>query len=172
MKNFKQQLVTQQLPKGAIIVLDAEVSKKLFFLRSGIARVFYYNAEGKDVTSWFISENEFFLPAVKEARAADSLEYMEMLEKAEVVALCVHQLEALYQEHTELNLFGRLLKEKMLARCEERIRFLQIPKAQDRFRDFERRHTALSSRVPLKYIASFLSLTPSTLSRLRASPSL
>lgn len=167
-QEFKQHLVTRVLPKGGILMLDDEASAKLFYLRSGLARIFYCNAEGKDITSWFIGENEFFLPISAKPRPAGCPEYIELLERAELITLCTKQLETLYQSHPELNLFERLLKEKMLARCEARIRFLQIPKAQDRLRDFEQKHASLVARVPLKHIASYLNLTPSTLSRLRA----
>ena len=160
--------------KGTIIVDIGQVNDKMYFVENGVLREFSYQDQEQDldenedqtITHWLMSENNFVYLVESFLDQKPSTLALEVIEKTKLWVISKQNMDKLYLEFPQLNFVGRLMVEQYLKKYEIYIGMLrQSPKTRlDWFYNF---HPELANRVPLKYIATYLNITPSTLSRVR-----
>ncbi|GAB2617964.1 Crp/Fnr family transcriptional regulator [Emticicia sediminis] len=155
--------------KGAIVLDFGQINDKLYFIESGILREFSMKDQDQDptITNWVIPENNFQYVADSFLDQTPSKFAIEVLEKAKLWVISKEKLDELYEEFPQLNFIGRILVEQNLKKYETFIRALRMPR-EDRLEWFYEFHPELANRVHLKYIATYLNLTPQGLSRIRS----
>jgi hypothetical protein len=89
-----------------------------------------------------------------------------VLEKAKLWVISKEKLDKLYLEFPQLNFFGRVLLEQNTIKYEAFITALS-QKKEARLEWFYKYHSGLINRVSLKYIATYLNMTPQALGRVR-----
>jgi len=154
--------------KGDYFVREGAVCSKLGFLIGGIARV-YHLANDKEYTSYFnfaqrnrlVSSFESFLTK-KPAK-----ESIHFLEDAQLVLISREDFYGLYDKSAAFQEMGRKLAEYNYILAMERIYSLQHDTAQMRYEKLLHIYPDLVNRVPHHYIASYLGITPESLSRVR-----
>lgn len=156
----------QKYPKHHILCKAGSVCNHFYIIISGIARVFYYN-EDKDITVHFSMEQESITAIDSFVQRKESKYNVEALEDLEVMAVSYQDLENLFEKHPKHERFGRLFMQHIYIELCERIDDLQLNNAMERYNNLLSNKPALFQRVPLKHLASFLSITPETLSRIR-----
>jgi CRP-like cAMP-binding protein len=175
-KELDKRLKRKSGKAGDLIVKIGEVNDTLYFIESGMVRSYYFkeeneNEEKTEVTSWIINEFNFIYIPHSFISQTSSLEAVELLEDSEFICLKHKDLYELYNTFPEANYVGRILTEISLIMYDERVRFLRMMSAQKRHEIFQTSYPEIYERAPLKYIASFLGLTPETLSRVRSKKS-
>jgi CRP-like cAMP-binding protein len=156
--------------KGTIIVNIGQVNDKMYFIENGMLREFSYQDEEQDEEQTFthrlMYENNFVYLVESFLDQKPSTTALEVIEKAKLWVISKQNIDKLYIEFPQMNLVGRLIVEQNLKKYERYIGMLrQSPEARlDWFYHF---HPELANRVPQKYIATYLNITPSTLSRVR-----
>jgi len=156
--------------KGTIIVNIGQVNDKMYFIENGMLREFSYQDEEQDEEQTFthrlMSENDFVYLVESFLDQKPSTTALEVIEKAKLWVISKQNIDKLYIEFPQMNLVGSLIVEQKLKKYEIYIGMLrQSPEARlDWFYHF---HPEIANRVPQKYIATYLNITPSTLSRVR-----
>jgi CRP-like cAMP-binding protein len=156
--------------KGTIIVNIGQVNDKMYFIENGMLREFSYQDEEQNEEQTFthrlMYENNFVYLVESFLDQKPSTTALEVIEKAKLWVISKQNIDKLYIEFPQMNLVGRLIVEQKLKKYERYIGMLrQSPEARlDWFYHF---HPELANRVPLKYVATYLNITPSTLSRVR-----
>ena len=115
-----------------------------------------------------MKESDFIISIVSFYTRQPAQEYIELLEDGLLWSLSFDQLQRLYQQYPEFNTVGRLLTEQYYILSEQRTINLRMQSAGERYQQLLADFPAIFQRVPLKYIASHLGLSPETVSRLRA----
>jgi len=154
--------------KGTIIVNIGQVNDKMYFIENGMLREFSYQDEEQDEEQTFthrlMYENNFVYLVESYLDQKPSTTALEVIEKAKLWVISKQNIDKLYIEFPQMNLVGRLIVEQKLKKYEIYIGMLrQSPEARlDWFYHF---HPEIANRVPQKYTATYLNITPSTLSR-------
>lgn len=154
--------------KYDIIVKQEQICTSLRFVVSGVYRV-YRIKDGKEITSYFNYEtrNPFVASFVSLLKAEPSTEIVECIIPGQLLSISYSDWTSLYSKSAALNTFGRLMAEYNYVLAIERIESLQYKTASDRYLSFLALYPMLFNRIPHHYIASYLGITPESLSRIR-----
>jgi hypothetical protein len=112
-------------------------------------------------------EGDFVISIVSFLTQAPATEYLELLEASVIHSIGYEQLQALYRDFSEFNLFGRVLTERYYVRSEQRAHQLRVLPAAERYAQLLAEFPGVLQRVALRHIASHLGVAAETLSRLR-----
>lgn len=154
-------------PKGYMLFRQHEIDQTMYFIRSGIARA-YYRSEESDVTFWFGTEGSSVFSYNSYINQTPGYESIELLEESVLYRLDQEHLNSLYATDIEIANWGRKLIEKEIIRVEERLISRLLLNATERYKNLMDNAPELLQRVQLTHIASYLGITPVSLSRIRA----
>jgi len=163
---LSEKVATVEFKKGKYLVSPLDKEDCLFFIVKGAVRGFTRTTT-KKITTWLEVENVL----IGRIRSIDGLgiteEYIEAIEDCELVVVNKEMLNYLYDNYFEINYIGRVLIERSYAGAEERAFIARLPSAEAKYLRFLKAYPHLIDRVPLRLIASFLSVSEETLSRVR-----
>jgi len=167
-KLLSSKLTIEQFEKGDLILQQDKVCKNLKFVISGVYRVYQLN-EGKEITSYFNykERNPFVASFISLLTENPSTEIIECIVSGKLITIPYQDWTNLYQISHELTTFGRKMAEYNYVLAIERIESLQYQSATDRYQIFLRHYPSLLNQIPHHYIASYLGITPESLSRIR-----
>lgn len=163
---IKGEFITQTLPKGSILLMQGDVSDKLYFVKSGAVRG-YYEWSGREYTSWFAHDKQFACSVRSFFTQTPSVETIHLLEETELCFFRYRDTEGENETAVAINELLQLATEQYLLQYESRVRMLRGMNAQERWDVFTSNFPELYKRVSLQHIASYLNMAPSTISRLR-----
>ena len=155
------------VPKDHHILREHEVCDYIFFIRKGIARIYYYK-NGKEITEWFATDEQFFLSITSFFNRTPSRLSIHTLEPAEVMGIHHNDLMRLASQYHEVETLFRKMMTSSLILSQYRMDSIQFETAQQRYEGLVKNSPQIIKRVPLSYIASFLGVTLETLSRIRS----
>ena len=164
---FQEHYECVELNKNDFIIKAGEKEKYVYFIEEGILRYWLLDYEEREVTFWFSFEGEF-------ANSYSSLQHNEP-SSFNIQALChttiwkleLSQISYLYEHSLNANKIARIVLEDAFTRKINREICLLKQSPEERYKDLLRREKYLIHDIPLKYIASYLGITPQTLSRIR-----
>ncbi len=155
------------LPKNHILQNIGYTCKTIYFMQSGVARIFYYK-EDIDVTEQFALENQIIVRVESLFTGNPSRKGIQIIEDANILAIDAPALFALYDAYQGIERCFRKVFEAAHLDTVLRLESLQFHSAEERYEQLIRQTPDLIKRVPLKYIASYLGITQTSLSRIRA----
>lgn len=153
--------------KKDLIVREGTKNSNLYFIKSGIWRG-YYHKDGVDTTIWFASDGEAAFSVWGYVDNTYSMINIEVM--CDSIAYCISRasLNQLFSSSIGLANMGLLLMEHQLLMQENWLISSGSPRAKERYLTLIKETPELLQYVPLKYIASYLWITPQSLSRIRA----
>ena len=155
----------RSVKKGDLLLFQGEVCDKIYFVRSGCVRL-YYTADNVETTVWFSFENNSAIELSSFLSDAPSEYYLEAIEDSEVLFLYKSELADLYEEFPEMERVMRSFWEDVILNLLRRFTSLQKDPAEKRYLDLMQLPRYMQ-RIPQKYLASYIGVTPSSLSRIR-----
>ncbi|OUJ69497.1 Crp/Fnr family transcriptional regulator [Hymenobacter crusticola] len=156
-----------QLRKNEVLQPFGRVSDAYFFLDQGLLRAFVQDAEGNEVTTRFYSSGHVALDASSFFNRTPAQQQIHALTPCQGWVLSYQQLNTLFHARPEFREFGRSVLVGALATLQERMLDQIRETARTRYEKLLRTSPAVLQHAPLKYIASYLGVTDSSLSRLR-----
>ena len=141
--------------------------RTIYFITQGLARI-YYLKDGIEITEGFSFENNLLARAESLFSGRPSRKAIQMLEDSDVLSINASALFNLYNSFPDIERLARKVVETAYVQSINRLESLQFHSADERYRALVEQQPDLLKRVPLKYIASYLGITPVSLSRIRA----
>ncbi len=155
------------IPKKNFLLRSGHICNNIFFVCSGLFRCFYI-IDDKEINSWFMKEFDVIISVDSFFNQSPSYENIQALEDCVVYFITYQELQFLYNNFYEFNFVGRVLTEKYYQLSEQRLYSLRMRRAIEKYKFLMHHFPQIIQRVPCKYIASYLSITEETLSRIRA----
>lgn len=153
--------------KGADIQTIGHTCKTIYFVKEGCVRIYYYK-EDIDITESFEFENAFVARAESLFTGKPSLKAIQAIEDTSFIAIDSNKLFLLFDTFPDLERLFRKIIEISYVNTVNRIESLQFNTADQRYLNLLKDHKNILKRIPLKHIASYLGITPVSLSRIRA----
>ena len=154
-------------PRGYCVLEAGRVEPNLFFIGRGIARA-CISADGKKVTFWIGAEGSALVSLKSYVDDEPGYETIELMEDSLLYVLKRSDLERFLAEDIHIANWARRFAESEFLRTEQKlIPMLFLPAAR-RYETLLRERPELLRRVPLETLASYLGITPVSLSRIRA----
>ena len=164
--DFAPILQSNSYKRGTLLHQENTLSFNLYLVQSGVLRSFYY-VDGRDVTAHFALEYGMIGAADSIIREKKSRYNIEVLENCQVSVLDYQELESFLYQNPGLERLARKLTQMIYMDLVERMEGMTFLSARDRYEHLTVRYPGITQRVSLGHIASFLGITPETLSRIR-----
>ena len=161
-------IVTRKdMEKGEILLKEGQVSHHFVVVAKGMVRQFYYK-NGKDVTEHFSYEGDIVICIESVLQQEPTRLMIEALEAGTLYLIPADQLLKLSKESWEINMFYRKMLEYSLIVSQKKADSWRFETARERYLRLMETQPEVIKRAQLAHIASYLLMTPETLSRVRA----
>lgn len=154
--------------KGDHIIRIGDLNYHAIFVVKGLLRSYVLDSEGNDRTLLFIAEKNQAGSYETILRNKPSLENIVALEDSLVIMLDTQKIDKISKKRNGLLATQVALLKETLAMTIDRLWSYTVLTPEERYRQFCKMHPSLEQRVKQKYLASFLGVTPTSLSRMRA----
>jgi CRP-like cAMP-binding protein len=161
-------LVPMKFQKGEFILKEGEVAQNIYWVVKGLIRQFYFK-NGKDLTEYMAAENTICMSIESLFKEQPSHQQIQALEPTIIFALPKARLEREAVRNVNIQMLYRKILEESLILSQVRADMLRFESAPERYAKLVKRAPQLVLRAPLVYVASYLQMTPETLSRVRTS---
>lgn len=161
-------LVPIKFAKGEMILSEGEICENIYYIEHGLIRQFYFK-NGKQITEHLGEDHTIFMCIESLFREEPTKLQVEALEPTLVYALPKHRLEQVALHNVNIQILYRKILEESLIISQIHADIVRFETAQDRYKRMCKLSPQVILRAPLVYIASYLQMTPETLSRVRAS---
>lgn len=159
-------LVPMKFQKGDRILREGDVCTNIYWIVKGLVRQFYYK-NGKELTEHMAVENNMVMCIESLFKEEPTHLQIMALEPTLIYALPRAALEQVAMRSVNIQILYRKILEESLIKSQIHADMLRFETAQDRYAKLVKSQPQLVLRAPLVYIASYLQMTPETLSRVR-----
>jgi len=160
-------LVLKKFQKGAIILREGEVCRDISYIDRGLIRQYYHKYD-KIVTEHLGEEHTIFMCIESLFKEEPSRIQVEALEATTIYALPKADLERVSLHNVNIQMMYRKILEESLIISQIHADLVRFETAQNRYLRMCKMMPQVILRAPLLHIASYLQMTPETLSRVRS----
>jgi CRP-like cAMP-binding protein len=123
--------------------------------------------DGKEVIEYFSSNNEWANSPRSWRTGKPDIYYVDAIEDTTAICLEANDMVYLFNSFPELDRYGRLSMATLLDHLIERIASFRFTTAREKYIHFKQTYPRIYHRIPLGMVASYLGISPETLSRIR-----
>jgi len=157
---------TRKFKKKSILLDIGKVSNEVFYIIKGCIRL-YCEKDGEELSTYFFTENMFAGSYDSFLSRRPSKVAIETLEECEVLVLTHEAQEKLFDIFPKMNEFIRKAIEQRFILLHDLFISYLLNSPEERYLMLQQERPALLQRIPQHQIASFLGVTPVSLSRIR-----
>jgi CRP-like cAMP-binding protein len=156
----------RQVPKKFKLTEEGKIAKELYFVLKGLVRL-YYTKDGEEITGFIFREQLFASSYDSFLRQVPSIQTLETLEDSDLLVIGYTRMQQLYEQLPKMHILARKVAEQRFINAQLMLSSFILDSPEERYRKFEAQHGDLLLRVPHHMIASYLGITPVSLSRIR-----
>ncbi|MCD6066406.1 MAG: hypothetical protein K0S33_1232 [Bacteroidetes bacterium] len=153
--------------KGELVHDASTICTESFFIQKGLLRI-YFVKDGKEITEYFGCEGEWSNSPRSFMQRKIDVYYIDAIEETKVFRLHVDDLVFLFNTFPEMDRYARLSMGTLVGHLLERVTSMRFASAKEKYDHFRSVYHDIYHRIPLHMIASYLGISPETLSRIRA----
>ena len=156
-----------KITRNTIIDEQGKVPQYLYFISSGFMRLFYYDDNGDEITTFLSSPNNFIAPFLCFINQVKATENVECITDCELLKVSNANLKTLIDQSDNLKKFSLIIFEQAIYSTALRANGLATLSAEQRYKKIVDEQPQLIQNIPVQYIASYLGMKPESLSRIR-----
>ncbi len=156
----------KKFKKGENFIKSNHVNTKIAFIIKGGFR-FFYDKEDAEITCLLSFENGLIGSFESNILKLPCTQTIQAIEDSELFIIDYRDLEKLYDKSNKFERVGRLILEYYIAYLQQRITSYLLETPEERYLRLITETPDILNRVPLQYIASYIGVTPVSLSRIR-----
>lgn len=153
------------LKKNEYLLREGHVCKDIVFVQSGCLRLFYISND-IETSVWFSFENSSAIEISSFISGQPTTYYLQAIEDSEILYLPKTELNKLYLAYPQMQEMMKNFLEDVVLNLINRLTSLQRDTAEQRYLQLLN-NPAYLRKIPQKYLASFIAVTPTSLSRIR-----
>jgi CRP-like cAMP-binding protein len=166
---FTQHVNLLTLKKKQHFVEAGNICRHFGFILSGSLR-YYHLVDGNDITGYFSFENEFTSSYKSYLTRQPAHNSIQALEPTQIIIISRDNIELMLANPMlayKIERFGRLIAEYYLICYEDRVNAFVTQSPEERYLKLMETGRDILQRMPQRYVANFLGITPVSLSRIR-----
>ena len=163
----KSKGIFKEIKKDEYFQEAGKIPREVGFLTEGIIRICYYNNKGDEITKYFIDENNLIVDINSYNQNVPSSGYIQAITDCKFIVFSKDAMRELSM--TILiwdDLINKILNKALLEKV-NKVSPMLAEDATERYLSFFKKFPTLANRIPLSYLASYLGITQSSLSRIR-----
>ena len=165
MEDIAGRVKSKVLGKSDYLLRQGDICKDLVFVEKGCLRL-YYMKDDIEVSVWFAFQHTSAIEISSFISGLPSNYFIQAIEESEVLCLPKSELNRLYKAQPKTQEMMRNFWEDAVLHLINRFTALQTDSAEKRYLDLLGKPDYLE-KIPQKYLASFLGITPTSLSRIK-----
>jgi len=156
----------REIKTDGFLFKAGDICSEFVFVETGLFRHFINN-DGREETYYFSSENDFICDYESFVNRKISNKTIVAIEDSVVYSVSFDQMQCFYSKVSTGERFGRLLTEEVFTKAIKHILSIHTDSAEQRYLNFLALYRHIQQRIPQYFIASFIGVTPQSLSRIR-----
>ncbi len=163
---IKSKFINKIAKRKEILIETGQSNVSVYFVVKGCLRSFYMDKDGLEnvvsfaIEDWWISGGGF-------NKGDKAILSIDALEETQMLVIEQEALDVLYQKIPKLERYFRILMQNSLMTQMERIMHTNSFSAEQRYKAFSLKYPHFERRIPQKYLASYLGITPEFLSKMK-----
>jgi CRP-like cAMP-binding protein len=153
--------------KNQYILQQGDIARSETFVIKGLTRTYEVDDKGQEHVLFFGPEDWWIGDLYSFLSGTPSKYNVDCLENTEVLQISKSNLDVLYEKVPKMNQYFRILFQNAFISAAERLGGALSKSALERYQEFRAKYPHIEQRIPNHQIASFLGITPQSLSRIR-----
>jgi len=156
----------KKIKKSQLLLKPGMKCNYLAFIQEGVFKVYYFDLNGKEIVTWFSYSDMVITDLLGFYTSGVARFYVEAMEDSLLYKISRENLASIYSKRPVYRKFGQLFAEEALTMLMQRTMSLHTKSAEERYKELLQ-VPELMHKIPLKYLASYLGITDTSLSRIR-----
>jgi CRP-like cAMP-binding protein len=165
--NVKKNFIPVSVTRNSVLEEQGKVPQYLYFIDSGFMRLFYYDENGEEQTTFLSSQSGFIASFSSLINQTKATENVECITDCELFKISYVDAKKLVENSENFKNFFLVMFEKSISSASTRANDLAMLNAEQRYQKMIDQQPHFIQNIPLQYIASYLGIKPQSLSRIR-----
>ena len=157
----------QTFEKGTILLRQGEISTKCYFVLNGCIRQYSCMEDGREITYNFFTEEQTVVMINSYKQRKPSEFFLSCVEDSALLVGELDSEEDMYNKFPKLREITRIILESNFGEAQDEYAQFISSTPEERYRMILKKRPGLINRVPQHQLASYLGITPESLSRIK-----